>query len=347
MRYVNPSNAGKVLGRDIYWTVPFLDLYLERCDALAFEAPADAVKVARHAPSLVELIDVGQRQGEFSSHAAKRSYRVFAFAVQASTCRRIGQLSEAARLYRTAFEVAKEGVLYPRFEAELHYRYGNLLAKSGQAQAVEHFERALLLFEHAGDRVGMGHVLVLRAGWHWLEQNVVRSAEDLGQALIESSGESTPRALRAMQAALGNLMRLESRMTVTAAANAVEWVRKTRLGLAGTTLFKANLFWLEGSLCRRLQFLPQSIRLLKRAWAAFERLEAPVELAEVALELAITMIEAGEREAALAVREQTLAALPTLSQDPLLLETMELWQVHVRRDALAEIRQRISAPASR
>ncbi|MEO1087530.1 MAG: hypothetical protein AAFY88_25100 [Acidobacteriota bacterium] len=346
MRYVNPSNAGKVLGRDIYWTVPFLDLFLERCDALAFEVPADAVKVARHAPSLVELIDVGGREGEFSSHAAKRSYRVFALAVQASTFRRIGQLSEAQRLYRMAFGICKEGVLYPRFEAELHYRYGNLLAKSGAAESLEHFERALLLFEHAGDRVGMAHVLVLRAGWHWLTQDIKRSAEDLGQALIESSSDSTPRAQRAMHAALGNLMRLESRMTVTAAADAVEWVRKARLSIAGTTLFKANLFWLEGSLCRRLQFLPQSIRLLKRAWAAFARLEAPVELAEVALELAITMIEAGEREDALTVREQTLEALPTLSQDPLLLDAMQLWQVHVRRDALAEIRQRISAPSA-
>lgn len=347
MRYVDPSNAGKVLGRDIYWTVPFLDLFLERCDALAFEVPADAVKVARHAPSLVELIDVGTRDGEFSSHAAKRSYRVYALAVQASTCRRVGQLSEAARLYRTAFEVAREGVLYPRFEAELHYRYGNLLAKSGDAEAPEHFERALLLFEHADDRVGMGHVLVLRAGWRFLTQDIAGSAADLGQALIEASKGSGTRSQRATQAALGNLMRLESQMTVTAAANAVEWVRKTRLGIAGTTLFKANLFWLEGSLCRRLQFLPQSIRLLKRAWTAFERLEAPVELAEVALELAITMIEAGEAEAALAVREHTLEAVPALSQDPLLLDAMSLWQVHVRRDALTEIRQRISAPAAR
>ena len=74
IRYVRPEIAGKVLGHDRYWTVQFLDLYLERCDETAFDVPSDAYLLAQHLPEVARRIRVWAR-GQELGHADREDGR--------------------------------------------------------------------------------------------------------------------------------------------------------------------------------------------------------------------------------------------------------------------------------
>lgn len=113
LRRVTPDNAGKVVSSDIYWTVPFLELYLEKCDAVAFEAPAEAYKLAFHAPSLADLIGVGNRAGEYATEREKLSHQIRARCVLGSACFRIGKNDDATRAYAQAQDLLSCGEVLP------------------------------------------------------------------------------------------------------------------------------------------------------------------------------------------------------------------------------------------
>ena len=349
MRRVSPENASKVLSRDIYWTVPFLALFLERCDDLAFDDPQTAHQLAFYAPPLADRIGVGSREGEYTSVKVKRSFRVQALAVYASTCRRVGRLTEATTQYRLAFELATGGIL-AQAEAELFCRYGNLKAKNAQAEALDHFDRALQLYTAVEDAAGTAQTLVLRAGWSWSTGDRPGAAEDLAHALAVAAGlRGDPRARRATTAALVNLARLNAEgLSFQGSSTALELIGLARKRLANQSLSvtKMKLIWIEGSLNRNICFFRPAIRLLAKAREGFRQLRLAPEFGMTSLEMAVAMLDEECCEELPELREDTLETLHALADDPLLISWFDLWRIETRRDGLLRLKQTVSEQLS-
>ena len=331
MRLVSPENAGKVLSADIYWTVPFLELYLERCDEIAFEDPRQAHLLARHAPGLAALIGVGARPGEYAGEMQKRSFRVHALAVHAGICRRIGELSEATRQYRLAFDLLDAGAILPRAEAELRARHALLLHQVQRLEeSIVGYTRALDLLTQIGDPAGKAQVLVLRAGWYWTQQDPTKASLDLAESFAEAAKAiSDPRAERAVTTACKNMALLlsERPLSLSAysrAAALIEAARK-RTSRSRTSLIKMKILWIEASINRALHFAPHAYRLLSRARDGFKRLAVPDFFAIASLEMAAMLLEDGDFESLDQLRKDTVTSLNAMTEDALFLNALGQW----------------------
>lgn len=350
MRLVSPENAGKVLSADIYWTVPFLALYLERCDALAFEDPRQAHLLARHAPGLAALIGVGARPGEYTGDVQKRSFRVHALAVHAGICRRIGEVTEAVSQYRHAFDLLEAGQVDSKARAELFSRFGLLkLQAEDMESALSFFTRAIEL--HEGDPPGQAQVLVLRAGWYWTNGEPKNSGLDLAHALSEAAKcPADPRSSRAVICAFNNLTRLvaENQLPMDERSQVIRLVSaaRKRLSRARTSPIKMKLLWAEAMMSRSLFFTPHALRLLLRAREGFRLLGVPIEFAIVSVETALLMREEGDFQALEELRRDTEESLLQMTQDVLFLEILKRWTLRESSEGLLEVKQALEEMAN-
>ena len=342
---VSPDNAGKVVSSDIYWTVPFLDLFLEKCDAVAFENPAEAYKLAFHAPSLAHWIGVGERPGEYVDEKEKRSYRARASAIFASTCFRIGEVGEARAGYGRAEALLEEGPTSRGAQADFLMRWGNFKTRTkppGDAEALEHFNRALEMLTEI-DSPAIAYGLVLRGTWHWSSKLSKEAAADYALALsLATKYKSSSIANRASIAALGNLAVLltENQLLSMDHDRALALITQARKRLASQRLsaVKAKLFWVEGTLNRKLHLDRAAQRFLGKARDAFRDLRMPEEFILASLELGL-MFQGGQESRLDTLRRSTIETLSSLSSDPALIDLGESWPVAPSASSLAAFHQ--------
>lgn len=354
IRSITPENAGKVISRDIYWSVPFLELYLEKCDAVAFERPADAFRIAHHAPGLADWIGIGRRQGEYPTEDVKRSYRIRARSVFASTCFRIGQIAEArtqyenARLLLEARDADGDDMRYAK--ADFLMRWGNFHTKTrerGDDEGLRLLNEALeLLTELQAPDLSAG--LTLRGSWFWYAGQNQRAAIDWAQALsIASKHPNNAPSRRILIAALGNLSLLLAQTTlyVLDQDRVLALIHQARKRLASQHLsaIKAKLHWIEGTLNRRLQLDRAALRLLEKARDGFRELKMPEEYLIVSLEKAIILESQGD--ALDVLREEVTETLSELHAEQALLEIASGWCRQATRGCLAQALQACSNAA--
>ncbi|MEO1370507.1 MAG: hypothetical protein AAFX50_25275, partial [Acidobacteriota bacterium] len=240
MRLVKPETAVKVVTRDIYWTLPFLRLYLERCDTLGVDAPHEALQLAHYAPRLAQLIGVGGRTSDYSTADQKRSYEVMALAVLASLCRRVGRVSDARGYYAHAFALVQQGRVSVRVSGELLRRYGLLQTMLRESDALEFHDRAVALLENAPDVENELADALNSRGHHFASNDAFRRAADDFAAAARAADSGTISGRRTAEAAtlnLGFVLSLGA-LNIGDRARVVQLIEDARRKMAGAPASK-------------------------------------------------------------------------------------------------------------
>ncbi|MDA8017727.1 MAG: hypothetical protein MPN21_09790 [Thermoanaerobaculia bacterium] len=328
MRYVAPGTAGKVLTHHRYWTVQFLELYLERCDEIAFDVPADAYLLAQHAPEVARRTRVGPEAREFDTPLDKLSGIVMALAVKGSCCRAHEELAEAALCFRRAFEGVRGRTASTSVMAELHRRYAALLAVGREQEtALQHLEQSLTLADQAGDRDAAADGLALR-GYLQSEARPAEAVLDFIQASRLADLRSR-RGERTAQAALYNLIATLAMDSVGLRdqETALKLLQGLKDHLKGTptSVRKMKVLWIEGLILANLKIDRHAERQLMKARSGFEKLRQPVDFGVVSMDLAKFHLSRGAEAACRSLASETWDTLKRLGPDPEQLEIIRIW----------------------
>lgn len=327
MRWVKPETAGKVLGHYRYWTVQFLELYLERCDETALDVPADAYLLAQHAPELARRIRIGDEAGEYESATEKLSGIVMALAVKGSCCRANAELDEASLCFRRAFEGLNHRKAEPRVMAELHRRYAALLAVLKSPAAMDHVESSLECCRANGYSAGEASGLVLR-GYIRSETHPADAILDFIEASRVADSRST-RGKRTTRAALQNVIgTVASRpIGLRDQENALRLLQRLKNELKGTptNVRKLRVLWIEGRLLANLRIDRHAERQLRKARKGFLGLGKAIDYAIVSVELIRFLLKAGDSDKASFCAEETWDQLGSLKCDRRHLEIIGRW----------------------
>ncbi|MEL7061325.1 MAG: hypothetical protein AAGN46_14980 [Acidobacteriota bacterium] len=273
MRLVRPENAQKVVGHERYWSVDFLDLYLDQCEELAIDLPRDAYAMGRHAPMLAQRIRVGTAPEEYPTGQARWESVIYATAVYASCCRVAGELTEARFALDKARELLAEArdrrvEIGLRIDAELDRREAAYWATRGDLDAAEALVgRALLNARKVRDEPNLASVYSLRGLLGQLSTrgtNVSDFSEAMARADIQ-----TNRGRRTFFAALHNLTIAAATDThsIDACKTAyllLETVKST-LARRPKSIAKLKVFWVEGLLMARFGLNRHAERKLQKA----------------------------------------------------------------------------------
>lgn len=329
MRYVEPHNAGKILAHHRYWTVQFLELYLERCDETAFDVPSDAYLLAQHAPELARRIRISDKAGEYLSVTEKLSGIVLALAAKGSCCRAADEFDEAELCFRRAFRGLKDRKAAPVAMAELHRRYAALLATvRSREDASTHIERSLDYFREADDRAGHADALALRG--------YLRSEEMPGAAILDFIEASrfadlrSARGKRTARAALYNVIgtvAMGSSVSLRDQETALKVLQNLKNELKGspTSVRKMKALWIEGLLLSNLQIDRHAERQLGKARKGFAGLGQAMDFAVISTEIVQFLISRGEVESAKRLAMETLDELQAMEASPSQLEIVRRW----------------------
>ena len=303
IRYVKPEIAGKVLGHDRYWTVQFLDLYLERCDETAFDVPRDAYLLAQHLPEVARRIRVGPKAREWDTPLEKMGGIVMALAVKGSCCRACGEFEEARLNYERAFKGLKGRKVSAVAMAELHRRFATLQMVQGEEDALEHVEASLSYCEEGRYLPGRATALNLRG--------IVQRESDPGQSMadfvesIRLSDLRSGRGLRTAESAFHNTLALvaDGSVGLRDQEAALKLIHRLKGSLKGTptSVRKLRTLWLEGRLLGNLRIGRHAIRQLSKARIGLLKLGQLVDFAIVSVELAHVHLLESEPEEALEV----------------------------------------------
>ncbi|MEM1177227.1 MAG: hypothetical protein AAGM22_02685 [Acidobacteriota bacterium] len=329
LKRVTPQNAAKVTSKDIYWTVPFLELYLERCDSLAFDAPREGLDLALHAPQLARRVPVDRGAGTYRSFEVRYSFEVRSIVVLASLYRLVGHYLEAERHYEAAFALTRTQTVSQDAQAELIRRHGYFLLSQRDPLAIPALEDAVQAFRGCDDRNGLADALVsLGICRCELQSDIPDGLRHFAEALTVLDA-GTVRGQETAMAALANLSHALSLGATLAHQDEVRaLVKQARAALSTQprSLLKAKLLWMEGLLYRNLHFARHAARLLGRARSMFESMGLPELFALVSLDLAAVLIDDDEMEAFEAVRLETDRKLREATSDPKLLEALGRWR---------------------
>lgn len=291
--WITAENAGRVVTKDIYWTVPFLNLYLDRCDELGMEKPDEGLILALHAPNLSRLIGIGERSGEYRSKKQKISYEVLSLAVLGSLCRRAGRRDDAERNYSHAFDIVSKESVAPTAEAELCLRYGYFQTCLGAENAIDYLDRAVRI----GQNDSLAEALNARGHWYANRGEWEPANRDFSSALLAVNRKSK-KSKRTAAAAIVNLAFTIASGTLDfdAQTQALECIREARGQIPRLTHTKCRLLWMEGIINRNLLFWRPAARLLSRARKGMFQLNEAADYVLVSLDLASVYYLEGEFE---------------------------------------------------
>lgn len=329
--YVSPLTAGKVLGHERYWTLPFLRLYLDLCDETAFHHPEEGYLLGQHAPELARRIPYGE-QG-YQTELERRSWRVHALAVWGSCCRVCGELTQAESAYRLARELGERHSVSADCRGEVHARLGVLRLTQGRPQALEEVSRAIELFASSDNHRRVADCLSIRGLARYLSGDP-KSLADLTRALELADGRGV-RGRRTVTTILHNMALVITGGGVDVTAQEMAYrlltVVKRRLP-RNRSVQKAKIIWVEGLLLARLGITRLAERRLQRARKSFRQSQEAFELAAVSLDLVCFYLEEGDLAAAEEMAVETHCLVLALSQDPRLREAAEEWRGHMTVD---------------
>lgn len=327
MRYVKPKIAGKVLAHHRYWSVQFLELYLERCDETAFDIPADAYLLAQQAPEMARRIRVGPGAGEFDSPLDKMSGIVLALAVKGSCCRAADEVAEAELCFRRAFEGLGRHEASPIVMAELHRRYAALLLLAGSAKVEDHIEQSLDFARAASFRPAVADALALRgivAG----EKRPAVAVQDFLEATRLADLRS-PRGNRTAKASLQNVATAIAYGSVALKdqETALRFLTRLKEDLKGTPTSsrKLKVLWIEGLLLGNLRIERHAKRQVKKARKGLWGLGDIPSFITVSVDLIWLLTMFGESDEAREVALDTATRIEAADTAPALLAMLKRW----------------------
>ncbi len=355
LRTVTSQNCGKVVARSCYWTVEFLHLFLDLCDAQAFDAPDDGYALAVQAPELARRVRVcdeaGHGAGHYANSAEKHSARVLALSVLGSCSRAAGRLSEADAAFGLAFDLAfgRDSGMAPELAhrsdackdaqradfrdldlkviADLRRRHAVLLLQTGRNGIAEEIEASLELCRRAEWSAGLADALLLRGVW--LTQTSKSGAVDYAEAM-RLADQGTPRGRRTFSGAVQNLALAITThgVSLPEQESAYRLLQRVREMLAKRpkSVRKMKVYWTEGLLLSNLGVSRHAARRLAKARAGFAELSSPVDFVLVTLDLASIYRQDGELKLLRQLVENTFETMASLSDDPRLMELIEPWR---------------------
>ncbi|MCG8459681.1 MAG: hypothetical protein MI919_25655 [Holophagales bacterium] len=328
LRSIEPLTSGKVLGHPRYWTFLFLRHYLDECDEQVFHDPESGYLLAQHAPELARRVEVGNGPERYGSEAEKLSWRVRALAVWGSCCRAFGDLTQAALIYRQAFELASggghgvEGGNPPRLDSgargEVHARFAVLcMAQQEFDEASRHTGSALDHFSEAGDSQRLADTLVIRGLIRHFRRDS-RGLEDFSHALSLLT-KVDRRSERTLLCALENTLLILLECPPTSAQQALLGLvlrqLRTRLSKKPKSRVKVYISWVEGLNFARLGMNRVARTRLERARAGFLEIREVFDFCVVSIDLACVRLEDGAVEEARALLAETHRVAKSLSSD--------------------------------
>ena len=274
LSYIDPQNCGKVLAKPAYWTVEFLELYLDRCDELAFHTPADGWALGQHAATLAGRIRADGGPSEFADDNAKRSARVIAASVQGSCARANAKLADAERWFRFSGSLAAEGKITPRAFCEFLRRSAALKACLYTEDAEESLIQAVKTAERFEEKPNLADALVCMGMYYGTQK---RGGVELLARGLALADPKTPRGRRTLQGAVINMAKGSIRAGDFESAAA--WLKTAKRGLARleTSLQKLRVSWLEAYFSGMLGSTRYATRNLEKIRHQFLTLESSAD----------------------------------------------------------------------
>lgn len=334
LKQVRPHDAAKILTRSRYWTVDFLEPYLERCDAVAFERPADGYRLAQHAPALAGLIQ------DYRDEIHRRSLRVRAGVVFASASFRAGEMTEARGQYQRVVAILDEGPVDMVDKVQYLLRFTNYrksILGPGNPEPFRILEEVFGYIDELGAPILHATALLLRGSLFWHADKHHSAAADWAQAI--SLAQPIKREPKADRLVIGALCCL-GRVLAENALGTADYHRtlslitatKSRMKRGRMNAVKAKLLWVEATLNRRLfqlygedEHLTAAQSLLTRARDAFQSLQLPEEFVLASLELGFAFKISGQQQELRCLYEETEQCFAELSSDIVLMETLDAW----------------------
>lgn len=327
MRYVKPKIAGKVLGHHRYWTVQFLELYLERCDETAFDRPADAYLLAQHLPEMARRIRVGEKAGEWDTPLEKMGGIVMALAVKGSCCRASGEVEEAHLCFKRAFDGLGRHKISAVVMSELHRRYAALLLLARSDEADSHIEKCLRYAESVSYRQGIADALVLR-GIRQGEQDPAGAIRDF----IQSARLADLKSPRGKRTAAASMQNMGSAIAYGSVAlrdqeTALRLLSGLKEDLKGTPASprKLKVLWIEGLLLGNLRIERHSKRQLGKARKGLFELSDIPSFLTASIDMVRLLVEFGDDDEAKAIARDTAEKFERANVDSELLSLLRSW----------------------
>lgn len=316
LRWVKPATCGKVLAHERYWTVQFLQRYLERCDDLALDMPADAYLLGQHVPEIARRIRVGDHATEFETAQQKLSGIVTALAVKASCCYVHHEMQEAVLSIRRAFGGLAGRQASPAAMADLHGRHAVLLTlQRFRTEALASVETCLEFAEPADERAIAADALALRGHL----RRDTEPAEALLDALraVRYAERKTKRGERTAEAAFFSALAIVGRpglVSLHAQEQALKLLVRARKELNGTptSARKLRLQWLEGRILSNLKIGRHAARQLGKASHGLQKLRLPADFALASLDLIGLHVSEGDLDDAARVAHDLQSPLERL-----------------------------------
>lgn len=342
---VTPENAVKVLSKDIYWTVPFLQLYLDRCEVIGAEEPDRGLLMATHGPELARRIATGDRPGSFANRKERASYLVMTLAMLAGMNRRSGKMSEARGVYAHAFEIVESEDVSQYARADLLWRFGRLQSATDSEAALDSLNESASIFMKIKDRNGLARALMGRASVYCREGKWSMGATEL-RRVCDTADEKTIIGRLALDAAVLNLSFAVANggVSLDVQSDILKFLAAIRARLAPKRFShtRARLYWMEGLLHRNLHFLNQAERVLERARRSFIKLGDCYDFVLVTIDLAQLLMTDGEVERYEQLQLDTIAALKEMAAPEDLEEALTQWRRRPHTEkALSETKQQI------
>ena len=258
-----------------------LPLFLDHLEELIFRDPRTGLKYAKVAPRLARLILSPEPK-------RARGQIVKAHAILAGAYRATSQHDTAESEYALAFKIAGSRAS-SLVRADLNHRLAILRAvQKRYSEALELIDAAIRIYRKR-EHPRLAEALSKR-GYILVEAE--RFAESIpysGEALSLVDPKSSALAKRVHYAAVHNLgYALSQSPHPGTAANALPYIREAQRLLRGQrySISRHRLQWIEARVWSRLMLDARAEQAFKMARRGFVRLEAPLQIALVSLDLA-------------------------------------------------------------
>ena len=290
---ITPDNAEKIVGHCRYWSRPFLELFLQRCEHSRFKDPMAAWSMVRHGAELVMLIRIGDEPGELWSKAEQASWLVRALALEGEISGLAGFRTQMEAAFAKAVDAAKDRELQVLAGAELLRRQAVVCMRTGHhGEGRLKIGKSIELYRKLEPCPGLGEALLIY-GLLGGPGSVVGLAEALCYV--------RPDRFEGMifDAALWTLMkRLDEESTGRENQAMLGWLycaRQKWFRSRRKALRKMVVIWAEGRVLARLGLLRLTQARLSKAWSVFGDLVEPGLMTLCVLDLMSGLLELGEK----------------------------------------------------
>ncbi len=296
VRCVRPENARKVLRHERYWTPEFLRLFLMRCDRLRLLDPEAARRLVEPVADLTERI-------AYPSRAVGRSFRLCAVSLVAEIFALTGDRPSADEEFRRV-ERLISGAKVHRLAAADYFRHRGAVARlrGHRDDAGALLGRSASLYRAAagqGEAHGLAEVLMLRGSAVCSAESLAWVRPDLKDPFRNALFDGAWWGLHQEVSKRVGPEELQACVRRLRSANRKWYLHRK------TTARRVRLIWTEGRMLARLGLDALAAKRLHRARKQAIRLDLPVVVALVVLDLASILVGQDDLDGFHALLEET------------------------------------------